>query len=69
MSSTATPHAMNAEEAGRFVAELLGLPQPLSKAYVWRLTRNGKIPYKRLGGRIWYRDTDLTEFVEQGGSL
>jgi hypothetical protein len=69
MTLPTTPRAMNAEEAGRFVAQLLGLPEPLSKEYVWRLTRRGAIPHKRLGGRLWYRDTDLAEFVEQGGSL
>ena len=69
MTAPTIPRAMNAEEAGRFVAELLGLPGPLSKEYVWRLTRQGKLPVKKLGGRLWYRDTDLTRFVEGGGSV
>jgi hypothetical protein len=68
MTAPTSPHAMDAEQAGRFVATLIGLAEPLSRAYVWKLSRQGKIPFKRLGGRLWYRDTDLIQFVEQGGS-
>lgn len=68
MTVPTSPRAMNAEEAGRFVAGLLGLPEPLSKEHMWRLTRRNAIPHTRLGGRLWYRDTDLTQFVEQRGS-
>ncbi|MDZ4863117.1 MAG: hypothetical protein SGJ01_06680 [Gemmatimonadota bacterium] len=70
MTVTATnARAMNAEQAGLFLAELYGFAEPLSKAAMWRFGRTGQIPVRRLGKRVWFNSEDLTRFYERGGRV
>jgi hypothetical protein len=60
--------ALRAREAGEFLAELIGLPAPISAATMWRLSRLGRIPCTYLGSRRFFRREDLRAFVAAGGS-
>jgi excisionase family DNA binding protein len=60
--------ALRVQEAGRLLADLLGLEQPLSNQLVWRLVRKHHLPCVRLGRRMWFRSADLKAFVERGGT-
>lgn len=61
--------ALRVGEAGQFLADLLGLEQPLSNQLVWRLVRKHHLPCVRLGRRVIFRSADLRSFVERGGTV
>lgn len=63
-----TPRAMRAEEAGKLLAELIGLDEPIPAATMWRYARQNLIKTIQLGRLRYFRTTDLREFVTTGGS-
>lgn len=38
---------------------------PISRTTVWRLTKQGKLPYLRLGGRIFYRSSTIDSLLDE----
>ena len=70
MTQVAAVRCMDAKGAGQFLADLLGRgDRPFSSAYIWRLVRRRQLPAKKLGGRVHFRDVDLIQFIESGGSI
>ena len=59
--------AMNAAEAGVFLARLIGLQQPIPAQRIWRLVRVGLIPCVRLGRRVLIVSTVLEQIATNGG--
>lgn len=60
--------ALKAAEAGGYLADALGLPQPISEQGMWAYARNEVIPAIRLGRRIWFLPRALDDFIAQGGT-
>jgi hypothetical protein len=61
--------AMNAEQAGRYLAEIMELPAPISAQQMWALARRFAIPCVRLGRNVWFQSLALDEFVKRGGTV
>lgn len=59
---------LRAEEAGRYLAEALGLDEPFSAQTMWQLSRSAVIPAVRIGRRIDFPTDLLDDFVRRGGS-
>jgi hypothetical protein len=57
--------ALKAEEAGEYLAKLLGLPHALSAQKMWRLARGREIPSVHLGREVWFQ-TDTLEAFSRG---
>jgi hypothetical protein len=66
-SDDGVPRAMRAEEAGRVLATLLGLPAPIPPAKMWRLARHGLIKTVCVGRLRFFQSTTLQRFVAEGG--
>jgi hypothetical protein len=62
------PKALNAEDAGRYLAEALGLPNPISEQGMWSYARSGSIPSVRIGRRVWFTVPSINEFLANGGT-
>jgi hypothetical protein len=60
--------AMNAMQAGQYLAEAMGLADPISAQRMWSLARAGAIPTVRLGRRVFFQSTVLDRFVSLGGT-
>ena len=59
--------SFRAAEAGVRLAQLLGLPKPISAQRMWHLGRAGVIPRVRLGRMVLFAPRDLQAFVDAGG--
>lgn len=60
--------ALEANEAGRYLAERLGLKEPISRFAMWKYARLGAIPHKRLGRHVWFMTDELDDFVRRDGA-
>jgi hypothetical protein len=60
--------ALEAREAGRYLAERLGLQEPISRFAMWKYARLGEIPHKRLSRHVWFLTDELDEFARRDGS-
>lgn len=65
---SAGPRALTAADAGKHLAELLGLGSPISRQRMWQLARAGRIPTVRLGRRVWFQLGALEALVRNGGT-
>ena len=61
--------ALCAEDAGRYLAERIGLAVPFSKHRMWQLARDNALPCLRVGRRVLFRTTVLDAFVACGGTI
>jgi hypothetical protein len=68
MNNHPMPRALDAEAAGRFLAERLGLPAPLSRQRVWWLLRTGQLPSVRIGRRVFTTTAFVEAFLASGGT-
>ncbi len=59
--------AMVAAEAGVFLAQRIGLAEPIPAQRMWRLARVGLIPCIRLGRRRLFQSTVLENIAANGG--
>jgi len=66
--STLNYRSLKAKAAGVFLAELLGLPEPISDQSMWRLARQKEIPHKRLAGQVLFRTDWLERFASEEDS-
>jgi len=63
--STEVPFkALNATDAGAFLASCIGLSEAIPARRMWALARNGSIRTVRLGRRVFFQTTVLLEFAE-----
>jgi hypothetical protein len=60
--------AYNAADAGKYLAERMGLPKPFDAQAMWRYGRQHEIPTLRIGRRVFFTTDALDRFVESGGS-
>ena len=54
---------LRAEQAGYYLANLLGRDEPFTPQQMWRMARNGQIPSVPLGRSVLFRTVDLDSFV------
>jgi hypothetical protein len=60
--------ALRAQEAGRYLADALGLPQPFSAQAMWQMGRSAVVPTVRIGRRVFFLTDRLDAYVRAGGS-
>ena len=65
--STTAPRALRADEAGKFLADLIGRERPFPATTMWRLARQRIIKTIHVGRLYYYRTVDLEQFVADGG--
>jgi hypothetical protein len=61
--SAASRAALEAKEAGRYLAERLGLKKDISPFAMWKYARQGQIPHRRLGRHVWFLTDELDAFA------
>ena len=59
--------ALNAGDAGRYLAVYIGLPKPILARRMWQLGRRSEVATVRLGRSLQFRMADLRAFADQGG--
>jgi hypothetical protein len=59
--------ALTAVNAGAYLAQVIGLPHPISARRMWHYARAGLLPVVRLGRRVWFQVGALDTFAQNGG--
>ena len=66
--SVQTGKALRAADAGRYLAERLGIDRPFDEQTMWRLARRGDVPVVRVRRDVYFRTDALDRFVAEGGT-
>jgi len=59
--------ALEAKEAGHYLAKRLGLKGDISPFAMWKYARLGQIPHRRLGRHVWFLSDELDAFASGTG--
>jgi hypothetical protein len=62
-------YALRAREAGKYLAQLVGIPEAFPPRKMWALARAEAVPVVRLNRDLWFRPADLRAFIAEGGTL
>ena len=67
-TSRANNVALEAADAGIYMARILGRAVPYSAQQMWAMARQGQVPVVRIGRRVYFQTHALDAFIAAGGS-
>ena len=59
--------AMSASEAGQYLTARAGFAKPIPKEQMWKYARDGVLPHRRLGRKVWFYAHELDAVIANNG--